>query len=159
VEIAQIEQYYRDNYNKFVKRLSFRAGSIWAAEDIVQTAFERAIRYRHSCDPDRFGQWFNLVLQNATRHYFNEENGHTQIPEGMEDVEEGSDGCPHYQEQIMREIYELIETKSVDQIEVLMLHFKYGYSAQDISMVTPHSYAKCHKIISRFRFELRDLYE
>ena len=157
MEIAQIEKYYREHYAKFVKRLSFRMGSVWAAEDVVQTAFERAIRYRHSCDPERFGQWFNLVLQNATRHYFNEENGHNQIPEGFEE-EDGSGGCPHYQEQLMREIYELIETKSLVQIEVLMLHFKHGYSAIDISRVTPYTYVKCHKIISRFRFELRDLY-
>lgn len=157
MEISKIEDYYKEHAKKFVKRLSFRAGSVWAAEDIVQTAFERAIRYRNSCDPPRFGQWFNLILQNATRHYFNEENGHTNLPENI-DESAGSEGCPHYQEQLMREIYELIDTKSVDQIEVLTLHFKYGYSAIDISMVTSHSYAKCHKIISRFRFELKDLY-
>lgn len=156
MEIDKIEIYYRENYQRILKRLIFRAGTQWAAEDILQTAFERAIRYRYSCDPPRFGQWFSLIVNNALRDYYTEENGYTGIIGDYEEA--GSEGCPHFQEQVMREIFELIETKSVDQIEVLMLHFKYGYSAIDISRVTSHTYMKSHKIISRFRFELMDLY-
>lgn len=151
-----IEKYYRDNYTRHLKRLRFRAGTEWAAEDVLQTAFERAIRYSNSCDQERFPQWFNMILNNALRDYLNEERGYSPLEEIPEEA--ATVDCPHYPERIMAEIFELIDTKSVDQVEVLSLHFKQGYSAIDISKITDHSYAKGHQIISRFRTEVKQLY-
>jgi RNA polymerase sigma factor (sigma-70 family) len=151
-----IEQHYLDNRQRLVKKLTFRAGTPEAGEDIVQTAYERAIRYRRSCDPERFNQWFAMLLNNALRDYKNEERGYTPLEDGEEEPDDT--GCPHYPEHILREILELIDTKSEVQIEVLTLFFKQGYSAIDISRLTDHSYAKSHQIIQRFRNELKDLY-
>lgn len=151
-----IEQHYLDNRQRLVKKLTFRAGTPEAGEDIVQTAYERAIRYRRSCDPERFNQWFAMLLNNALRDYKNEERGYTQLEDGEEESDDT--GCPHYPEHILREILELIDTKSEVQIEVLTLFFRQGYSAIDISRLTEHSYAKSHQIIQRFRNELKDLY-
>lgn len=153
---SKIEKYYRDNYTKFIKKLTFRAGTVWAAEDVLHSAFERAIRYSNSCDPERFPQWFSMILNNALRDYLNEERGYSPLEELVEEPETME--CPHLPEQVRREIFELIDTKSVDQVEVLSLHYKQGYSAIDISRITSHTYAKSHQIISRFRAEVQQLY-
>jgi len=75
-----------------------------------------------------------------------------------EDENEGTIECSSYPNHVIREIYELIDTKSEIQIEVLMLHLKQGYSAIDISRQIDCSYAKAHQIIQRFKNELKELY-
>ncbi len=156
MQIAAIENHYNENRQRLVKKMTFRSGSHEAAEDIIQTAYERAIRYRRSCDEPRFNQWFAMLLNNALRDYKNQEMGHSVWDVDDEEAEDTS--CPHYSERIMAEIYDLIDTKSEVQMEVLGLHFKQGYSAIDISHITDHSYAKSHQIIQRFRNELKELY-
>lgn len=151
-----IERHYIDNRQRLVKRMTFRAGTPQAAEDIVQTAYERALRYHKSCDINRFDQWFSMLMNNALRDLKNEEKGYSNIEITEEEAESLS--CPHYPERIMNEIYELMDTKSEVQIEVLSLHLKQGYRAIDIARLTDHSYSKCHHIIERFRNELKDLY-
>lgn len=157
MELSTLEKHYEENFSKLVKKMSFRAGTQWAGEDVVQMAYERAIRYRHSCDPERIGQWFNTILNNALRDYRNAENGYTSLDDVTEEAETAD--CPHYPERIMREIYELIGTKSDVQREVLLMHFKQDFSAIDVSRMTSYSYAQCHQIIQRFRNELKEIYK
>lgn len=157
MDTKQIEQHYLANSPRLLKKLTFRLGSIWAAEDVVHTAYERAIRYQSSCEEGRFDQWFSMVITNAIRDFQNEERGYSPLHDDYEEA--ASLDCPHFPEQIMKEIFELIDTKSVDQIEILNFFFKYGYSATDISQITSHSYAKIHKTFQRFRDELKELYK
>jgi DNA-directed RNA polymerase specialized sigma24 family protein len=151
-----IENHFIENRQRILKRMTFRAGGPEAAEDIVQTAYERALRYYKTCDLERFNQWFAMLLNNALRDYKNEEKGYSNIE--VDEDENVPISCPHYSERIMSEIYELIETKSEVQIEVLTLHLQHGYRAVDIARITDHSYAKCHHIIERFSNEIRELY-
>lgn len=157
MQVPDIETHYKNNFNKLVKKMSFRAGSVAAGEDIVQTAYERALRYRKSCDPNRFPNWFSMLLNNAFRDFKKEENGYS--PAQDDDEEKSSDlSCPHFPNYLMQEIHELIQTKSEAQIEVLDMYFKYEYSAKDIAAITEYSYARAHQIIQRFRNELKELY-
>lgn len=157
MQVSVIEQHYVDNFKRLCKKMGFRAGDQWSGEDIVQTAYERAIRYRNSCDEYRFGQWFNMLLNNSLRDYKNSEKGYTSLDDTEEEAT--TVDCPHYPDHIVREIYDLIDTKSEVQMEVLNLHFKQGYSAIDITRITSYSYAQAHQIIQRFRNELKDLYK
>lgn len=63
-----IEQFYIDNHELYVKRLSRQAGSPSNAEDVVQEAFLRALQYADSYT-EREGQnmekWFNSILRRA----------------------------------------------------------------------------------------------
>lgn len=155
----KIEAHYRKNFNTLVKRLTRRAGTEWSAEDVIQTAYERVIKYYRPLDGDDFERWFAIIISNSLRDFLAAERGYSPIHDEENVSEEAQyDNCPHYPEEIMREVFELILTKSEIQIEVLSLHFKHELSATDIADVTDHSYAKTHKIIQRFRNELRDLY-
>lgn len=157
MQILDIKNHYLKNRDKLVKRARFRLGNddFWA-EDVVQETYERAIRYKASCDANNFDQWLNTILNNCIKDYRNIENGY--MPEYEGDEETDSFSCPHYTDQVMKEIKELIDTKAQVQQEILNLYFKYEYSPADIARLTDHSYANCHKIVYRFRQELRELY-
>ena len=156
MEVYDIEKHYIANRKKYLKTFTFRSGSEHAAEDIVQEAYERVLRYRHSCSINDADKWIRTILNNCLKEYKNIENGHTNDVFDEEEAE--GTACPHYSEQVMREVNDLIDTKAIIQKEILGLYFRHEYSAADISRITLHSYANCHKVISRFRQELRDLY-
>jgi len=107
MQVEAIEKHYVTNRQKLCKRMSFRAGSPQSGEDIVQTAYERAIRYRRTCDPLRFDQWFSMLLNNALRDFKRAEMGHASWD--AEDEEATDTNCPHYSERILKEILDLVE--------------------------------------------------
>lgn len=156
--ISTIENHYKENRSKLVKKLTFRAGTEEAAEDIVQEAYYRALRYQASFNRgENFNKWFSTILNNCLKEYKNVENGHS----ASEFEEEEAEGisCTSYPNHVIRDIFTLINTKSAVQKEVLFLYFKYEYPAIDISRITNYSYANCHQIIQRFRNELRELFQ
>jgi RNA polymerase sigma factor (sigma-70 family) len=151
-----LEKFYVENRKKLVKRFLFRAGSEAGAEDVVQEAFSRALKYVNSFSGEDIDRWMSTILNNSLRAYKNEEKGYTPID--YEAEEENPTPEINYPRHVMREVYQLIQTKSLVQIEVLTLYFKQEYSAKDISNLTNYSYKMCHQIIQRFRNELKDLY-
>ena len=154
--IPMIDEHYRANYGRLIKRFTFRAGTVWSAEDVVQEAYTKAIKYYRSFNGDNFDKWFSTILNNCLREFKNEEKGYSSVE--YEDEEGEGVACSLYPARVMAEIYELIETKSLVQIEVLMLYFHQEYTAKDISLLTTHTYSQTHQIIQRFRNELKDLY-
>lgn len=156
MDVQDIEAHYVANRRKYLKTFTFRAGTPEAAEDIVQEAYERVLRYRHSCSPREADKWIRTVLNNCLRDFKNQEKGH--VAEEFEEESAEGTTCPHYEEHVMKEVYELIDTKGPIHQEILHLFFRYEYNAADISRITDHSYSNCHKIIHRFRQELRELY-
>lgn len=151
-----IQEHYVANRFKLVKRMTFRAGTQWDAEDIVQQAYEYALRYYKPDVVKDINPWMSTILNNALREFKNSEKGVTTS--SFEEEEFEGTPCTHYPSRVMAEIHELISTKSVLQIEVLNLYIRQEYTARDISRITPYSYAVCHQIIQRFRNELKELY-
>ena len=156
MDIPTIVEHYNKNRDKYVKRMAFRLGNDAYAEDIVQDAYEKILKYRNSFSGDDFDKWVNTILNNCLKSFKNIENGHTE-DEFDEEQSEGY-GCPHYSDHVMKEVYELIDTKSESQKEILTLHIRHEYTPIDISRVTSHNYSNCHKTIIRFRQELKELY-
>lgn len=157
MHLPLIEAHYNKNRQKLVKRMYFRSGSEAAAEDIVQTAYERAITYQRAFKGDKFDQWFGTILNNAMRNYQNNEKGYSHRDE--EDEETSEAPCAHYPARVMAEILWMIEERIPDHREILELYFNQEYTATDISQITEHSYAKVHQTIQRFRNELKEIYK
>lgn len=156
MKFDMLEQHYRDNYRRYVKRMTFRAGTEWDAEDVVHDAYERALRYYNSFDGGNIDRWFNTILTNALKDFKANEKGFA-TSEFDEEESEGTP-CEHYPSRLTVEIYDLINTKSLVQIEVLTLWMKEQYSARDISQLTSNTYGSCKSIIKRFKDELKSLY-
>lgn len=156
ITFPDISSYYQANYKRFVKKMFFRSGTHEDAEDIVQEAFTRALRYAPKARIEHFGKWFSLVLTNALRDHMNASKGYSQEEA---DPEEESVDCSGYSGRVMKEIYELIGTKSEVQQEVLNMHIFDEYSVKAISDTTSYTYDQVYKIITRFRTELKTLYK
>jgi len=157
MSIPAIEQHYLKNRQRLVKKMTFRAGSPQNAEDIIQESYYRALKYYNSFNGEDFNKWFSTILNNCLREFKNIEKGYSLDEFNEEDAERIH--CTFYPSQIWVQVFQRIHQKSPDQREVLILFFKYEYSARDISHITDFTYAKIHQIIQRFRNELKEIYQ
>lgn len=156
--IEIIEKHYRNARDQYVKRLSFRAGSHEAAEDIVQEAYLRALLYQKSFHMGTpFNRWFNRIVNNCLRDYKREERGGP-----MEFIEEEAEGfnCTGVTRRMLDEIRQEIEEKTSDlEKETLTLYFLNGYKIGDIVRIMDTKYKATENIIQRFRRKLKDKYQ
>ena len=150
-----IAEHYEANRDRLVKRYYFLGDG---AEDVVQDAYERAIRYASSFKGDEFNKWFNTILRNSMRDYRRMEMGRQEDEEVDEYDHVGSE-CSGFENKMWGEIFALIEQKSESHAEVLNLYFGQGYSYKDISAVTEHTYFNAYRIVSRFKEELVNRYK
>lgn len=154
---AVIEQHYRDNYQRLLKRLTFRAGTQWDAEDVIQETYARCLKYFKPAYVKNFNNWFTSVLNNTVRDHKAAERG-TLITSFEEEEVEGIP-CSHYPDRVADEISALINQKPAHQAEVLRLYFLQGYAAKDIGQIVENvSYGAAHQMITRFKNELKGLY-
>ena len=152
---ALIEQHYLTNRRNLVKRMSFPAGDY--AEDVVQEAYYRALKYAKSYKAEfSLEKWFSQILNNCLKDHKNTEKGFSAV-EFEEDDQEGIQ-CTGFGEKVVKEVSDLISTKSVVQMEVLRYAFEQGYTAKEVSELTDYTYSNCRQIILRFRQELKELY-
>lgn len=152
-----LEVFYRENFDRFVKRFTRRAGTKEAAEDVVQEAFERALRYFDSYDHERsLDGWFNRILNNSLREYKNREKGNSHV----EFDEEEADGtrCQQYAQQLWKQIRDEMDTYEDAHKEVLYLYFLHGYKPKDISRVVELKYRNIETILQRFKTDIKEKY-
>jgi RNA polymerase sigma-70 factor (ECF subfamily) len=156
--IDTITEHYRKNFDNLCKKLSFRAGTLWDAEDAIHDAYERAIKYFGSFDPSKstFGAWFNRIVVNAIKEHYNHNQGRNDV-EFEEDMVDGVP-CGHYADKVVAEIRDRIQTRKPHIAEILHLFFEKGYGAKDISRMVESSHIAVNQTIFRFREELRKDY-
>lgn len=153
--IEVIEAHYAKNFNKYVLQMSFRAGSVQDAEDIVQDAYERAIRYSNSFSEDKdFDTWFGRIRYNCLKDNRKKERGFAMVEYDELDFE-GSD-CTQYTDEQMKQVGRFLKSKSPEHQEILHLHFNLNYQVSDICAVLGTPYPATHQTIRRFREELKE---
>ncbi len=152
----EIEEHFVANRIRHIKWLTRNTGKVEDAEDIHQEAYARALRYRASCRPGELNRWVDRIIHRCLIDKINENNDHSA--EELDEITAGTIDCPAYTEYVMKEVKDLIDSRSPDHREILTLHFVYEYSPVDIARITEHSYHKCHKTIARFREEMRGKY-
>jgi RNA polymerase sigma factor (sigma-70 family) len=156
-----IAEHYVKNFDSLVKKLSYRAGTQWDAEDAIHDAYERALKYFPSFNPDKgpFALWFSRLLSNALKDHYNANLGRTGSNlEFDEELAEGTP-CEHYPRKMKEEIERRIDGRRPHISEILQLYFVNGYSARDISRMVESSHVAVNQTIFRFREELRKDYK
>lgn len=155
-----VHEHYKKNFNTLVKKLSYRAGTEWDAEDAIHDAYERAIRYFPSFNPDKssFTVWFSRILVNALKDQYSRNMGRSQDVEFDEEIADGTP-CEHYPRKVQAEIEKRIEGRKEHISEILRLYYINNYSSIDISRMVESSHVAVSQTVFRFREELRKDYK
>lgn len=155
-----IEEHFQRNFNRLVKKLAFRAGTTWDAEDAIMDAYERAIRYCETYDEEKnpIDLWMSRIISNAIKDYVYKNKGRADIDEFDEEAVEGIP-CDRYATKIVEEIRHSIAEQKPETAEILSLFFEKGYTANDISHLVSHTRLAIHQKIYRFREQLREKYQ
>lgn len=150
----QIENHYRQNFEKLIPRYTHFLKSKERAEDVVQDAYLRACTYWPDApsDPTEFSKWFHIVLGNALK-----DNHREEIMKGAnnsrEAEDEGAEG-PAIPAIIYKQVVDRIKAKPSGQAKVLSLALLHHYRANEIADMVPESAVAIRKIVSRFRKEI-----
>jgi len=148
----KIEQHYLDNYRRRLKILVNRAGSISNAEDVLQDAYERALRYRNSFDPDaqELDAWFNTIANNALRDFKQSER---RMGMSVEYAEERDEGVPlaDWEEDMIEAVKKDIACKNVMVRQALYLYFFKQYKPREIAQILDMSNCYIRTSVKEFK--------
>jgi RNA polymerase sigma factor (sigma-70 family) len=154
---SDIEKLCHSDYNSMVKRISFRAGGIPNAEDVVQEAFARALKYSGTFDPAKkeIGAWFNMIMNNALRDFKRQ-----QRMEGMTDEDETTDSLDNtvYQEEMIRLTEEEMDSRGEDVAEALRYHIVMGYTIKEVAELVAMTPFVVKNHVQSFRKYMRGRY-
>lgn len=149
----EITAFYEANHDKLVKKFTKSAGTVWDAEDCVQSAFESALRASSGgIEIANLEHWMNSVVRNMVANVHRERKGVS-----FESVDEFDWIATAMLDtsQIAATVKKQIRKEPDDNQPLLELHFLKGYSAKDIYDNNRFTYPNTRKIIQRFRDKLK----
>jgi RNA polymerase sigma factor (sigma-70 family) len=133
-------------------------GDMALAEDVVQEAFTRAVKYIHLYDETRgmIETWFNAILFNALRDVQKSERNQQEIYKeiSLHDVLDPAKSIltPEYKQDLYKHIQ---MSKNEKHRRILELFFLYGYSSKEISEIEEGmTQSNVTTIVMRFRSSL-----
>jgi RNA polymerase sigma factor (sigma-70 family) len=160
-----IEEHYRANHKKMVSRVIGRVPnkSRHLAEEVVQEAYARCMKYFHTFNPERkpFSTWFNYILNNACSDCMKIEGNSGVAPIIYED-EDGDLNPQHLMDDLdiplglVVNIQEAMLRQKPERYDVLNMFFNLGMKPREIAECTNFSYGNIRLIISRFKGQFAD---
>ena len=155
----KIEEHYRKKHKRLVILLSNRAGGRQNAEDVVQNAFELAIRYRYIYNPNLqpIDVWFNSILNNALRKFKTEEK---RMGMSVEYNEEMDEACPllEWEDDMINLIKWEVSKKKVPMRQALYLYLFRGYKPREIVQIVDMSNAYVRTSVKEFKQAMQKKY-
>lgn len=154
-----LETYYKENFSRLCDAYKRRCDTIDNAEDVVQEAFTRALKYLDSFDSEReFERWFSLILHNAYLDWKKVERRNGMSVEFDEELMEPTE-MSQTNAKIAECIRQDIERKAEPKRSILALHFLKKYKVEDIGKMKPEvSYNTMRVWVQRFKKEMRKKY-
>jgi len=153
-----IEDFYRKNFKRLVNKVKGRAGSYHNAEDVVQEAFTRSLKYHKSYNPaiTPFDMWFSRILENSLRTHTKDRRAQGMVYDARpSDKHTGVYTESAFVKRFISEIKDDIALLSEKKKEVLNLSFFYDYSPNDVSKIMNINPGTIRVLIHRFREELK----
>jgi RNA polymerase sigma-70 factor (ECF subfamily) len=154
-----INKFYMSERRRLVKIVANRAGSKENAEDVVQTAFERALRYRRSFDPTQkvFEAWFVTILNNALRDFKADERLLGMGVEYKEELDERIE-LTDIEGDLAEAILAEIEKKPFPVRQALFLYFVKQYAPREVVQILDMTNGYVRVAVHEFKKELREKY-
>lgn len=155
-----IEDHYKNNFNTLVKRIAFRCGNNYHdAEDVVQEAYLRAIKYKETFDMGLpFKLWFSRILSNSLKDFKREQKAMGTMEEIREEHFEPLED-PSTSDAIRRLLRKEVANLPAANREVVELHLFYGYSNSEIVQVTDMKYKEVDNVIQWFKRSFRERHQ
>jgi RNA polymerase sigma factor (sigma-70 family) len=157
-KVTTLTEFYCSEYDKLVKRFSYRAGGIPNAEDVVQEAFTRALYYIDSYDPNNkvMEAWFNTIINNTLKDFKRQERYQGMVAEPdriIEDLELAA-----HDEQTLEKI--MLEVKDMDEPakSILELFVFLGYQSKEVVQLLDVNLWTVRKCIQMFYDDMREKY-
>ena len=154
-----IEEHYRTNSKRLVKRFSGVGRSRHNSEDLVQEAYTRALQYWKSfnaekfSDENSFDKWFMRIVVNCMKDKIKEEKEHGAVS----GVDVPADVRPNVLNRLIIEDVRKIIAKEAENIRyILTLFFFEQYKGAEIAEIVPESHSYIRLLIHNFRKHLRD---
>ena len=155
MDFIDLEDYYKQNYDQLVKRASKRMPSIEDAEDAVQEAFTRALKYLPSFNGKSFDNWFLTILSNVCKQMYNA-NRLGPLSKPMEDCNPQDFLEDEDVVELPDKTLELILAKKKPETKaVVTLRVRYGYTPEDIKLITGLPKPKIYNILRYFFTETK----
>jgi len=153
---THLELMYKKNFDKLVKKISFRAGGLTNGEDVVQEAFARALQYMDSFDPNRkpLEAWFNTILNNACRDFKRETMMDGMAREPLTATLDNS----MFQDEMIQVVEKEINSRNPREAEALWLFLVLGYTVKEVVAVTEYTSNTVSVLVCNFRKMMRESY-
>jgi len=150
-----VETHYRESYSKLVKIARGRVGdySLPLAEEAVQEAFTRALKYLPAYNPRvPFDKWFMSILYNAINNIKRQEMDAGMVYEEEEEVNY------HNANDILftKEISDALSRCSIRDQEILNAYFFYGFKSREVAEITGTNHSVVRDVVRTFRKKVRD---
>jgi len=130
----------------------FITGDPHMAEDVVQDAFERALRAIDRFDASRpFGPWLHGIVSNRAVDLLRAQNGLVALDETRI---AGRD--PYELADCSRELLAALAALSADRRVVVVLRLIFGYSPKEVAEILEVQVGTVHSRLSRGLSQLRD---
>lgn len=152
--VEELTELYTKEWDRFVKRISYRVGGMANAEDVVQTAFLRAMEYAKSYEDGKdVDKWFNTILNNATRDFKRQERlGGMTTEEAGPEMETGL-----VQEELLLQVdREIQNVKKEAERYVLRGYLIYGWKPREIAFYSELKPNHIRVIVHRFKQHLKE---
>lgn len=156
----ELEKYYKDSYNTWVKRIKSRGVSHEDAEDIVQEAFTTALTYIHTFNPDlsNLSTWFTRIVDQTFSKMRRDALASVEITE-FDIYSREADEYEGDKEQSKQVIKLIAGEKNRSHKQILFLYFVKGFKARDVAEHLNETTNNVEMVVKRFKTKVRDKYE
>ena len=151
-----IEKHYRKHRSLYVKYALARLRSTpHLAEDAVQEAYLRAIKYRNSFNSERqnFNAYFSRILDNCIKDISKLER-----TRGASDVDVETICAKDTEIELATSLADFIEEQNETNREVLSLYYHLCFNSKEISQIVNKSHVAVRVYLTRFRQAFRERY-
>ncbi len=144
-----------------VKRIRARGMQDADAEDVVQEAFYRAIKYKDTYNPKHqpIGAWFNTIMNNAFKDYrhANFTGEYSFREDDSEEVYISADS-DMISKRMVEEVKKDMYCKSDQESSILNTVLVLGYSYKACCQVYDVPFSRVQFVLQEFRKEMREKY-